>query len=100
MSSAHITSAGTAHGYPDGLAGQDIPLPARVFAVADVLDALTTVRPYRPASPLGVARNMIVAESGQHFDPAVIEEFKSDRRRRHSSGSGARLGDPARASAG
>ena len=37
-------------GYPDGLAGEEIPLAARVFAVADVLDALTTDRPYRPAS--------------------------------------------------
>ena len=40
------------HGYPDGLGRDDIPLPARVFAVADTLDALTTDRPYRPRSPL------------------------------------------------
>ncbi len=64
-------------GYPDGLAGEDIPLAARVFAVADVLDALTTDRPYRPASPLGVAREMITAGSGTHFDPAVIDAFNS-----------------------
>jgi ribonuclease P protein subunit RPR2 len=64
-------------GYPDGLAGEDIPLAARVFAVADVLDALTTDRPYRPASPLGVAREMINADSGTHFDPAVIDAFNS-----------------------
>ncbi len=64
-------------GYPDGLAGEDIPLAARVFAVADVLDALTTDRPYRPASPLGVAREMISDDSGTHFDPAVIEAFNS-----------------------
>ena len=63
-------------GYPDGLAGEDIPLSARIFAVADVLDALTSDRPYRTASPLDVARDMIVAESGQHFDPRVIEAFK------------------------
>jgi putative nucleotidyltransferase with HDIG domain len=62
-------------GYPDGLAGEDIPLAARVFAVADVLDALTTERPYRQASPLPVAREMIVAESGTHFDPRVVEAF-------------------------
>ncbi len=62
-------------GYPDGLAGEAIPLAARVFAVADVLDALTSDRPYRPASPLHVAREMIVAESGSHFDPAVVEAF-------------------------
>ena len=64
-------------GYPDGLKGEEIPLAARVFAVADVLDALTTDRPYRPASPLPVAREMIVAESGKQFDPGVIEAFKS-----------------------
>jgi putative nucleotidyltransferase with HDIG domain len=65
------------HGYPDGLAGDDIPLSARVFAVADVFDALTTDRPYRLASPLPEARAMIVAESGTHFDPKVIEAFNS-----------------------
>jgi len=64
-------------GYPDGLAGEEIPLAARVFAVADVLDALTTDRPYRPASPLGRARTMIVAESGKQFDPRVVEAFSS-----------------------
>jgi cyclic di-GMP phosphodiesterase len=65
------------HGYPDGLAGDEIPLAARVFAVVDVLDALTTDRPYRPASSLPVARAMITAESGTHFDPRVIEAFNS-----------------------
>jgi putative nucleotidyltransferase with HDIG domain len=64
-------------GYPDGLAGEQIPLAARVFAVADVLDALTTERPYRPASPLGVAREMIVSEAGGQFDPRVVEAFTS-----------------------
>jgi HD-GYP domain-containing protein (c-di-GMP phosphodiesterase class II) len=63
-------------GYPDGLAGEDIPLPARVFAVADVLDALTTTRPYRTASPLAGARAMIMADTGTHFDPTVIETFR------------------------
>jgi len=62
-------------GYPDGLTGEEIPLAARVFAVADVLDALTTDRPYRPASPIGVAREMITSEAGSHFDPLVIEAF-------------------------
>jgi putative nucleotidyltransferase with HDIG domain len=64
-------------GYPDGLAGEEIPVAARVFAVADVLDALTTDRPYRPASPLRVARDMINAESGSHFDPDVVEAFSA-----------------------
>jgi ribonuclease P protein subunit RPR2 len=64
-------------GYPDRLGGEEIPLSARVFAVADVLDALTTERPYRPASPLTVAREMIAADSGRHFDPHVIDAFRS-----------------------
>jgi ribonuclease P protein subunit RPR2 len=62
-------------GYPDGLAGEAIPIAARVFAVADVLDALTTDRPYRPASTFAQAREMIVRESGTHFDPGVIRAF-------------------------
>jgi ribonuclease P protein subunit RPR2 len=64
-------------GYPDGLAGEQIPIAARVFAVADVLDALTTDRPYRPASTLGEAREMILLGSGNHFDPRVVEAFNS-----------------------
>jgi HD-GYP domain-containing protein (c-di-GMP phosphodiesterase class II) len=64
-------------GYPDGLAADEIPLPARVFAVADVVDALTTDRPYRPASSFAVAREMITAESGTHFDPRVVEAFNT-----------------------
>lgn len=64
-------------GYPDRLSGEDIPLAARAFSVADVLDALTTKRPYRPASPLREAREMIVSEGGQHFDPQVIEAFNT-----------------------
>jgi putative nucleotidyltransferase with HDIG domain len=62
-------------GYPDGLAGDVIPLAARVFAVADVLDALTTIRPYRPPSPLEVAREMITDSSGSQFDPEVVDAF-------------------------
>jgi HD-GYP domain-containing protein (c-di-GMP phosphodiesterase class II) len=63
-------------GYPDALAGAEIPLPARVFAVADVLDALTSDRPYRPASPVAEARRMIIAQSGRQFDPQVVEAFR------------------------
>ncbi len=62
-------------GYPDGLAGEDIPLAARVFCVADTLDALTTDRPYRSALALARARTMITAESGTQFDPAAVEAF-------------------------
>jgi putative nucleotidyltransferase with HDIG domain len=62
-------------GYPDGLAGDVIPLSARVFAVADVLDALTTVRPYRAPSTVIEARAMIEDSSGTHFDPEVVDAF-------------------------
>jgi ribonuclease P protein subunit RPR2 len=64
-------------GYPDRLAGDDIPMSARVFALADVLDALTTDRPYRPSLPLPTARQIIVAESGKQFDPAVVAAFEA-----------------------
>jgi ribonuclease P protein subunit RPR2 len=64
-------------GYPDGLAADAIPLPARAFAVADVLDALTTDRPYRPASSFAIAREMITAESGTQFDPHVVDAFNT-----------------------
>jgi HD-GYP domain-containing protein (c-di-GMP phosphodiesterase class II) len=64
-------------GYPDGLATEQIPLAARVFSVADVLDALTTDRPYRPATSLHHARAMISSESGTQFDPRVVEAFNS-----------------------
>jgi HD-GYP domain-containing protein (c-di-GMP phosphodiesterase class II) len=63
-------------GYPDGLAGEDIPLAARIFALADALDAITTDRPYRPAAPLSEARAMIAAEAGTQFDPAVVAAFE------------------------
>ncbi|HEX4363456.1 MAG TPA: HD domain-containing phosphohydrolase [Solirubrobacteraceae bacterium] len=62
-------------GYPDRLAGEAIPLAARVFAVADTLDALTTNRPYRQASTITEARAIIVQDSGTHFDPTVIAAF-------------------------
>ena len=63
-------------GYPDGLAGEDIPLAARVFAVADALDALTTDRPYRNATSIAEARERIRAASGTQFDPAVVKGFE------------------------
>jgi ribonuclease P protein subunit RPR2 len=62
-------------GYPDRLAGETIPAAARLFAVADVLDALTTDRPYRRASPIAEARRMILASAGTHFDPVAVEAF-------------------------
>jgi ribonuclease P protein subunit RPR2 len=62
-------------GYPDRLAGDMIPLAARVFAVADVLDALTTLRPYRAPSELAEARAMIEESAGTQFDPEVVAAF-------------------------
>jgi putative nucleotidyltransferase with HDIG domain len=64
------------NGYPDRLAGEQIPLNARVFAVADVFDALTTNRPYRVALSFEQARSMIEEESGSHFDPQVVDAFR------------------------
>ena len=63
-------------GYPDRLASEDIPLSARVFAVADTLDALTTDRPYRPASDWAVARTEIRRVGGSQFDPFVVDAFE------------------------
>jgi HD-GYP domain-containing protein (c-di-GMP phosphodiesterase class II) len=62
-------------GYPDGLSGDTIPLAARVFAVADALDALTTDRPYRPASTFKRARAVVLAGAGTQFDPEVVAAF-------------------------
>ena len=63
-------------GYPDGLVGDAIPLAARIFAVADALDALTTDRPYREGVSVAEAREVIAKGSGTHFDPAVVEELR------------------------
>jgi HD-GYP domain-containing protein (c-di-GMP phosphodiesterase class II) len=63
-------------GYPDHLVGDEIPLAARVFAVADALDALTTDRPYRSAAGWPVARKEILANAGTHFDPDVVAAFQ------------------------
>ena len=63
-------------GYPDGLAGERIPLSARVFAVADTLDALTSQRPYRETSSITEARAIIERETGTHFDPDVTDAFR------------------------
>jgi diguanylate cyclase (GGDEF)-like protein len=60
-------------GYPDGLVGEEIPLPARIVAVADAFDALTTVRPYKPAWPVERAFAEIVREAGSLYCPAVVE---------------------------
>lgn len=62
-------------GYPRGLKGEDIPLTARIFAVADVWDALRSDRPYRPAWTAHKAREYIRDQAGTHFDPKVVEVF-------------------------
>ena len=63
-------------GYPQGLAGEDIPLPARIVAVGDVFDALTSKRPYKGAWSFQDALGMIRSESGKHFDPACVRAFE------------------------
>ncbi|MGC8856593.1 MAG: HD domain-containing phosphohydrolase [Anaerolineae bacterium] len=62
-------------GYPTGLSGTHIPLPARLFAVVDAYDALTSNRPYRRAWSHQQALDYIRSQSGQHFDPAVVQIF-------------------------
>ncbi len=62
-------------GYPDGLAGDKIPLSARIMAVADVFDALTTSRPYKTAMPIEQSVDLIAQMSGSNFDPEVVEAF-------------------------
>ncbi len=62
-------------GYPSGLKGSEIPIGARIFAVADALDAITSDRPYRSAQSFDAARAEILRCSGTQFDPAVVEVF-------------------------
>lgn len=62
-------------GYPDRLAGEAIPLPARLMAVADVFDALVSRRVYKPALPPTQAYEIIVAARGSHFDPDLVDAF-------------------------
>lgn len=62
-------------GYPQGLKGEQIPLAARIFALVDVYDALTSDRPYRRAWPKAKTLQYILEQSGKHFDPQVVEKF-------------------------
>jgi HD-GYP domain-containing protein (c-di-GMP phosphodiesterase class II) len=64
-------------GYPDRLAGEAIPLAARVFAVADALDALTTDRPYRRGARFSRARDEIRSNAGSQFDPGVVAALET-----------------------
>jgi HD-GYP domain-containing protein (c-di-GMP phosphodiesterase class II) len=64
-------------GYPRGLKGEEIPLAARIFAVVDVYDAITSDRPYRSAWSKEEARKYIREQSGKHFFPEAVEAFLS-----------------------
>jgi HD-GYP domain-containing protein (c-di-GMP phosphodiesterase class II) len=64
------------NGYPYGLSGEEIPLSARIMAVADVYDALTTARSYKEPFPPEMARDLIAGkERGTHFEPTVVDAF-------------------------
>jgi putative two-component system response regulator len=62
-------------GYPKGIKGEEIPLSARIVALADVYDALVSKRVYKSAMPHDTARSIIVSERGKHFDPVVVDAF-------------------------
>ena len=81
------------NGYPQGLRGEDIPFPARIVAVADVFDALTSRRPYKEAWTIEKAVDYVNWQRGRHFDPLCVEAFldRLDRVREIQS----QLGDPA-----
>jgi putative nucleotidyltransferase with HDIG domain len=64
-------------GYPRGLKGEEIPLGARIFSIADTLDAMTSDRPYRARLPHSVARDEIIQWSGRQFDPEMVKVFLS-----------------------
>ncbi|AFZ68129.1 HD domain-containing phosphohydrolase [Deinococcus peraridilitoris] len=66
-----------ASGYPAGLGGEHIPLLARLFAVCDVYDALTSIRPYKAAWPHAEAMAEIAQQAGRHFDPRIVQVFGS-----------------------
>jgi two-component system response regulator RpfG len=67
-------------GYPNGLVGDHIPLCARIVAVADVYDALTSIRPYKPAWSSDKAFEYLVSQRGRHFDPRLVEAFAARRK--------------------
>jgi HD-GYP domain-containing protein (c-di-GMP phosphodiesterase class II) len=63
-------------GYPQGLQGEDIPFHARIAGLADVVDALGSDRPYRPAWEFDRVRTLVEEESGRHFDPEVAGAYR------------------------
>jgi putative two-component system response regulator len=62
-------------GYPNGLAGEAIPMSARIVSIADVFDALTTARPYKQAWTVEAAIDQVQKDAGKHFDPKLVELF-------------------------
>lgn len=62
-------------GYPNRLKGEDIPIGARIFAIADVFDALTSVRPYKKAFPMEQSLEILLEGRGTHFDPGLVDRF-------------------------
>ncbi|HYJ79750.1 MAG TPA: HD domain-containing phosphohydrolase, partial [Longimicrobiaceae bacterium] len=72
----HHHEAWDGSGYPLGLAGDAIPLPARILTVADVYDALATDRAYRPAFPHARTLEIMAAEAGRVLDPGLFEIFR------------------------
>ena len=73
----YILGAGASYlngkGYPLGLEREDIPLEGRITAVADVFDALSSRRPYKPPFPIAKCFEIIEEERGEHFDPAIVD---------------------------
>ena len=65
-------------GYPEGVAGEDIPIEARIAAIADVFDALTTKRVYKDAMPVAAAVDILKEGRGLHFDPVLVDIFLSE----------------------
>jgi putative two-component system response regulator len=63
------------NGYPTGVKGEDIPLAARIVALSDTFDALTSRRPYKSPYPIDIACDMIQKERGKHFDPEIVDIF-------------------------
>ena len=82
-------------GYPKGLSGEAIPLCARIVAIADVFDALTTERPYKKALPVASALAILEAERGRHFDPVCLDAFLSAFAEMEPADATAGLGEPA-----
>jgi ribonuclease P protein subunit RPR2 len=68
-------------GYPDRLAGTAIPLGARIFALADTLDAITSDRPYRPRASWASAVAEITSQAGRRFDPQIVDAFTAGEQR-------------------